>query len=59
MPRMDEAARKQVRAGPLMQAEETPAEAAHAVGVARLTAQTREALVAEGGVDALSTMARG
>jgi hypothetical protein len=35
MARMDEATRKRVRAGRLMLAGKTPAEAAHAVGVAR------------------------
>ena len=59
MARMDEAARKRVRAGRLMLAGQTPAEAAHAVGVARQTAYTSKARLDEGGIDALRGMAVG
>lgn len=59
MARMDEATRKRVRAGRLMLAGKTPAEAAHAVGVARQTAYTWKARLDEGGIDALRAMARG
>lgn len=59
MARMDEATRKRVRAGRLMLAGKTPAEAAHAVGVARQTAYTWKARLDEGGIDALRSMARG
>lgn len=43
MAKMDEATRKRVRAGRLMPAGKTPAEAAKAVGVARQTAYTWKA----------------
>lgn len=59
MARMDEAARKRVRAGRLMLAGKTPAEAAKAVGVARQTAYTWKARLDEGGIDALRAMANG
>src|SRR5580765_4138211 len=60
MAQMDEATRKRVRAGRLMLAGKTPAQAAHAVGVARQTAYTWKALLDEGGIDALRAMpARG
>jgi transposase len=59
MARMDEATRKRVRAGRLMQAGKTPAEAAKAVGVARQTAYTWKARLDEGGIDALRAMATG
>jgi transposase len=59
MARMDEATRKRVRAGRLMLAGKTPAEAAHAVGVARQTAYTWKARLDEGGIDALRAMAKG
>lgn len=59
MARKDEAARKRVRAGRLMLAGQTPAEAAHAVGVARQTAYTSKARLDEGGIDALRGMAVG
>lgn len=59
MARMDEAARKRVRAGRLMPAGKTPAEAAEAVGVARQTAYTWNARLDEGGIDALRTMSAG
>ncbi|WP_197386647.1 IS630 family transposase [Ralstonia pseudosolanacearum] len=56
MTKMDEATRKRVRAGRLMLAGKTPAEAAKAVGVARQTAYTWKARLNEGGIDALRTM---
>jgi transposase len=59
MARMDEATRKRVRAGRLMLAGRTPAEAAKAVGVARQTAYTWKARLDEGGIDALRAMATG
>jgi transposase len=59
MAKMDEAARKRVRAGRLMLAGKTPAEAAKAVGVARQTAYTWKARLDEGGIDALRSMATG
>jgi transposase len=59
MGRMDEAARKRVRAGRLNLAGKTPAEAAHAVGVARQTAYTWTARLDEGGIEALRSMATG
>lgn len=59
MARMDEATRKRVRAGRLMLAGKTPAQAAHAVGVARQTAYTWKARLDEGGIDALRAMAKG
>ena len=59
MARMDEATRKRVRAGRLMLAGKTPAEAAKAVGVARQTAYTWKARLDEGGIDALRAMSVG
>ena len=59
MAKMDEATRKRVRAGRLMLAGKTPAEAAKAVGVARQTAYTWKARLDEGGIDALRSMATG
>jgi len=59
MDRMDEATRKRVRAGRLMLAGKTPAEAAKAVGVARQTAYTWKARLDEGGIDALRAMVTG
>lgn len=49
MAKMDEATRKRVRAGRLMLAGKTPAQAASAVGVARQTAYTWKARLDEGG----------
>lgn len=54
--RMDDAVRRRVRAGRLMLGGKTPAEAAHAVGVARQTAYTWKAILEEGGIDALRAM---
>lgn len=51
--RLDEAVRRRVRAGRMLLAGKTPAEAAHAVGVARQTAYTWKAVLDEGGIDAL------
>jgi len=59
MAKMDEATRKRVRAGRLMLAGKTPAQAANAVGVARQTAYTWKARLDEGGIDALRSMATG
>jgi len=59
MGKMDEATRKRVRAGRLMLAGKTPAEAAQAVGVARQTAYTWKARLDEGGIEALRAMATG
>ena len=56
MAKMDEATRKRVRAGRLLLAGKTPAQAAHAVGVARQTAYTWKAVLDEGGIDALRAM---
>jgi transposase len=56
MAKMDEATRKRVRAGRLMLAGKTPAQAAHAVGVARQTAYTWKARLDDGGIDALRAM---
>lgn len=59
MAKRDEATRKRVRAGRLMQAGKTPAQAAAAVGVARQTAYTWKARLDEGGIDALRSMIPG
>lgn len=50
---MDEATKKRVRAGRLLQKGKTPAEIALDVGVARQTVYTWRALFNEGGIDAL------
>ena len=58
--RLDETVRRRLRAGRLLLAGKTPAEAARAVGVARQTAYTWRAVLDEGGIDALRAMpARG
>lgn len=57
--KMDEATRKRVRAGRLLLAGKTPAQAAAAVGVARQTAYTWKARLDEGGIDALRAMSPG
>jgi transposase len=54
--RLDEAVRRRVRAGQMLLAGKTPAQAAHAVGVARQTVYTWKALLDEGGIDALRAM---
>jgi transposase len=59
MAKMDEATRIRVRAGRLMLAGKTPAEAAMSVGVARQTAYTWKARLDEGGIEALRVMAVG
>ena len=59
MAKMDEATRRRVRAGRLMLAGKTPAEVAHAVGVARQTAYTWKARLDEGGIEALRAMVTG
>jgi transposase len=59
MARMDEATRTRVLAGRLMFAGNAPAEAAHAVGLARETAYMWKARLDEGGIDALRAMVKG
>jgi transposase len=59
MAKMDETTRIRVRAGRLMLAGKTPAEAAKSVGVARQTAYTWKARLDEGGIEALRVMAVG
>ena len=54
--RLDETVRRRLRAGRLLLAGKTPAQAAHAVGVARQTAYTWKAVLDEGGIDALRAM---
>ena len=51
--RLDEAAKKRLRAGRMLKAGKRPAEVAQAVGVARQTVYTWKALLDEGGIDAL------
>ena len=58
--KLDEAVRRRVRAGRMLLAGKTPAQAALAVGVARQTVYTWKAVLDEGGIDALRDMpARG
>lgn len=59
MAKMDEATRRRMRAGRLMLAGKTPAEAAKAVGVARQTAYTWKARLDESGIEALRAMVTG
>jgi transposase len=47
--RLDETRRRRLRAGRMLLAGKTPAQAAHAVGVARQTAYTWKAVLDEGG----------
>jgi transposase len=54
--RMDDSVRRRVRAGRLLLAGKTPAQAAQAVGVARQTAYTWKAVLDDGGIDALRAM---
>ena len=54
--RLDEAAKKRLRAGRMLKAGKRPAEVAQAVGVARQTAYTWQALLDEGGIEALRAM---
>lgn len=56
---MDEATRRRIRAGRLMLAGKTPAQAAQAVGVARQTAYTWKARLDEGGIECLRSMTPG
>lgn len=51
--KLDEAVRRRVRAGRMLLAGRTPAQAAAAVGVARQTVYTWKAVLDEGGIDAL------
>lgn len=53
---MDESVRRRVRAGRLLLAGKSPAQAAHAVGVARQTVYTWKRVLDEGGIDALRSM---
>ena len=54
--RLHESIRRCIRAGRLLLAGKTPAEAAAVVGVARQTAYTWKAVLEEGGIDALRNM---
>ena len=54
--RLHESIRRRIRAGRMLLAGKTPAEAAAAVGVARQTAYTWKAVLEEGGIDALRNM---
>jgi transposase len=54
--RLEEAVRKRLRAGRMLLAGKTPAQAAQAVGVARQTVYTWKTLLDEGGIDALRAM---
>ena len=54
--KLDEAVRRRVRAGRMLLAGKTPAQAALAVGVARQTVYTWKAVLNEGGIDALRDM---
>jgi transposase len=58
--RLDETVRRRVRAGRMLLAGKTPAQAAQAVAVARQTVYTWKRVLDEGGIDALRAMpARG
>ncbi|MFX1740039.1 helix-turn-helix domain-containing protein [Paraburkholderia sp. A1RI_3L] len=59
MTHINEAARKRVRAGQLMLAGKSPAEAAREVGVARQTAYAWKERLDEGGIEALQSMGSG
>jgi len=54
--RLDESVKRRLRAGRMLLAGKTPAQAALAVGVARQTAYTWKAVLDEGGIDALRAM---
>ncbi len=54
--RLDETVLRRLRAGRMLLAGKTAAQAAHAVGVARQTAYTWKAVLNEGGIDALRAM---
>lgn len=54
--RLDESVRRRLRAGRMLLAGKTPAQAADAVGVARQTVYTWKALLDEGGIEALRAM---
>ena len=56
--RLDEAAKKRVRAGRMLLAGKRPAEVAVAVGVARQTVYTWKRLLNEDGIDALRAVPR-
>jgi transposase len=57
--KIDEATRKRMRAGRLMLAGKTPAQAAKAVGLARQTAYTWKGRLDERGIDGLRVVATG
>ena len=54
--RLHESIRRRIRAGRMLLAGKTPAEAAAAVGVARQTAYIWKAVLEDGGIDALRNM---
>lgn len=54
--RLDESVRRRIRAGRLLLAGKTPAQAAQTVGVARQTVYTWQTVLAEGGIEALRAM---
>lgn len=54
--RLDESVRRRIRAGRMLLAGKTPAEAAAAVGVARQTAYTWKGVLEERGIDGLRDM---
>lgn len=54
--KLEEAVKRRLRAGRMLLAGKTPAQAAQAVGVARQTAYTWKAILDEGGIDALRAM---
>ena len=54
--KLDEAVRRRVRAGRMLLAGKTPAQAAAVVGVARQTVYTWKTVLDEGGIDALRDM---
>ena len=56
---IEEAAKRRVRAGRMLQAGKKPAEVAAAVGVARQTVYTWKQILEEGGIDALREIDRG
>jgi transposase len=56
---MDEASKRRVRAGRMLQTGKKPAEVAAAVGVARQTVYTWKRILEEGGLDALRQIDRG
>lgn len=57
--KMDEAAKRRVRAGRLLEKGKAPAEVAKAVGAPRQTVYRWLGILREGGIDALRVMSRG